>query len=88
MQNPPRSPPADINPYVFEETQKRASFTQSNIVNDGRTEHNTQSQPMFIDGYSFTYASVSKRGNYPDTPNKPNQDSYSAIPTLTDKAGK
>ena len=88
MNNPPSSPPEDIDEEIYEETQKRASFTQNNIVNDGRTEHNAKSQDMVIDGYSFQYACVSKRGNYPDQPNKPNQDSYCAIPYLTEKAGR
>lgn len=88
MYNLPSNPPADIKEEVYAEAKKRASFTQNNVVNDGRTEHTTMSQPMVIDGHSFQYASVSKRGNYPDQPNKPNQDSYCAIPYLTPKAGK
>ena len=79
--------PQDIDAGVYEETQKRASFAQDSIVNDGRTEHNSKTQPMVIDGFHFQYSCVSKRGNYPDQPDKPNQDSYCAIPYLTQKAG-
>eukprot|EP01035_Chromulina_nebulosa_P017471 gene17471-23023_t len=45
-----------------------------------RIEAPITSQKMTINGINYTYAWVSQRGYYPDSPDKENQDCYSILP--------
>ena len=39
-------------------------------------------------GITFKYAWASQRGYYPDSPDKENQDSYSILPSVTEKSSE
>lgn len=82
------SPPKDISRSSYEDTQRniQSVTAKMEIKNDGRVEEPSRTQTIVVGGYAFQFAFVSQRGLYPDSPKKPNQDSYSAIPKLTDKS--
>ena len=49
--------------------------------------HGSISLPLPVAGYMLRYAYVSQRGYYPDSPDKPNQDTVCVVEQLGGSAG-